>query len=301
MSKGKIITMIVAAVMVVSGISMLVVGLTVGASPVLSIGGRDQAVSKDIRTVTDTVDLSDFDKAEINVSSMDITIEEGSGYSLEYRVYEGAEPVAEVKGGHLTLKQPSGKSSFFIFDFRNVAEREKEYYKLTVPADLKSLDLDLDASSGDITVNGVNIEGRIDLSSGSMQIRDTESKDLELSASSGHINLENADLKELSLDVSSGDINLKSCKIDKIKGDSSSGEMTFDDIKADKIDLNSSSGDIVLNIRGDEEDYSFDIDTSSGDIKIGDKKMEDRYESGSNKSKSIKTETSSGDVNISFI
>ena len=60
------------------------------------------------------------------------------------------------------------------------------------------------------------------------------------------------------------------------------------------------SGDIVLNIIGGEDDYSYDIDTSSGDIKIGNRKLDGDYMTDDDKSKPIKAETSSGSVTISF-
>ena len=297
MGKGKIVVMIIAAIMVVSGICMLVIGLTVGASPVISIGNKKTAENKEIKIVSDTVDLDDFDKAKIDLSSIDMIIEKGSDYKLEYRVYEEDVPKYNVSGDKLTLTQPRN-TSFFMFDFRTVADREKEYYKLTLPDDLE--DLDLVVSSGDITINGINIDGRIDLSSGDININDSEGKDLEITTSSGCITIANAEYKKLRFDVSSGDVKITDSGIDKLKGESSSGYQTFDGLKTDEIDLRASSGDITLTIDGDEDDYSFDIDTSSGDIKVGDKKMEDDYESGDGKKGSIKIDTSSGNVTVNF-
>lgn len=297
MSKGKIVVMIIAALMVVSGISMLVIGLTVGAAPVISIGNSKAAENKEIKIVSDTVDLDDFDKAKIDLSSIDMIIEKGSDYKLEYRVYEEDVPRFDVSGGKLTLTQPSN-TSFFMFDFRTVADRDKEYYKLTIPDDLD--DLDLVVSSADITINGVNIDGRIDLSSGDININDSEGKDLEITTSSGCITIADAEYKKLKFDVSSGDVKVTDSEIDKLKGESSSGYQTFDGLKTDEVDLRASSGDITLGIIGDEDDYSFDIDTSSGDIRIGDKKMEDDYETGDGKKGSIKADTSSGSVTVNF-
>lgn len=299
MSRGKIIAMVVAAVMVVSGVSMLIIGLTVGASPIISIGNRNAADGTGIKTVSDTVELDDYDKAEIDVSSIDVIIEYGTGYSLEYVVREGREPAAMVKGGKLSMKQPS-QSSFFVFDFRNITDYEHEYYKLTIPKECKRLDLDLEASSADITVNGVSIEGSIDVSSGDVSINRTKGEDLKLTSSSGHIDLANAEYEKLNVEVSSGDISFKDCGIDELECSSSSGEMTFDDLDADNIDVKASSGDIVLNIIGKEDDYSYDIDTSSGNIKIGSRKLDGDYQTEDDKSKSIKAETSSGNVTISF-
>ena len=299
MSRGKIIAMVVAAVMVVSGISMLVIGLTVGASPVISIGNKNAAKGKDIKTVSDTVELDEYDKAEIDVSSIDVIIEHGTGYSLEYKAREGREPEVLVKGGKLSMKQPS-QSSFFVFDLRTVSDHENEYYKLTIPKECSLLELDLEASSADITVDGANLEGSIEVSSGDVSINRAKGEDLKLNSSSGHIDLANAEYEKLNVEVSSGDISFKDCGMDELECSSSSGEMTFDDIDADKIDLKSSSGDIVLNIIGREDDYSYEIDTSSGDIKIGNRKLDGDYMTDDDKAKSIKAETSSGNVTISF-
>lgn len=296
MSKAKITVLVIAAVMVVSGISMLIIGLTVGASPVISIGNR-KAGSSNYKMVGETLELNDFDKADIDVASMDVMIESGSEYKLEYRTYEGHEPITEVKGGHLTLKQPRDSVGFNM-DFRILSTQEGEYYKLTVPGEIK--DLDLNVSSGDIIINGVNVSGKADLSSGDISIRDSEGRDLDIETSSGSISLEDAGYRKLKLHASSGDIKLNECSMDELESKTSSGEMLLEDILTDRVDLSSSSGDVTLSVKGSEDDYSYDIDTSSGSIRVGDRKLEGDYSFGDNKEKSIKAETSSGNVTISF-
>ncbi|MCR5509207.1 MAG: DUF4097 domain-containing protein [Lachnospiraceae bacterium] len=298
MSKGKIILIAVAAFMFASGVSMLILGINTGAAPVISVGNR-KAFANGGKLVNGTVDLSDFDKADIDVASIDTVIEHGDSFRIEYQAYEENIPVAEVNGKTLKLKQPSN-GAFLSFDLRRLGGLENEYYRVIVPDSLDTLELKLSASSGKITVDKVNIEGKIDLSSGDIVIDGSKGDNLELEASSGHITLTDTDCKKLKLDVSSGDIKLSGCSVDEIKGEASSGSIRFDGVKTDDVDLDASSGEITLDILGNEDDYSFDIETSSGDIKVGDKKYEDSFKSDDHKPGSIKLSTSSGDVEINF-
>ena len=299
MSRSKIAALIIAAVMVVSGISMLILGLTVGAAPVVSIGNKDTVKKGGSTMESGNIDLDDFDSVRIDVSSVDTIIEKGDGYSLEYMAYNDSVPETEVKNGHLTITQP-GRNAFFMFDFRFFGNDQRPYYKLTVPDDCKKLDINLESSSGDFASEGINISGKLELSSGDVRISDSEGKELELKASSGSIDLEKVVLKKLKVRVSSGGVSIYDSRIDDITTDLSSGSTKLDDVEVKNADLESSSGDITLNLLGKEDDYSFDIDTSSGDIKIGDKKLDDHYETDGNKSGSIKADVSSGDVTIDF-
>ncbi len=299
MSRSKIAAMVVAAVMVVGGISMLIIGLNVGATPIINIGSRNTVKEGGDKMVSGTVDLDDFDSVMIDVSSMDTIIERGNGYRLEYMTYAEFVPETSVKKGHLTVKQPSN-TSFMMFDFRFLSDKERQYYKLTVPSDCKELEVELDSSSGKFTAEGVNINGKLDLSSGGISIRGSKGDELDIHASSGTVDLNGIEYEELKMKLSSGDFKVSDSRIEKITTDMSSGSTTLEDVEAEKVDMESSSGKITLDLIGKEDDYSFDIDTSSGEIKIGDKELDDHYETEGNKSKSIKVDASSGDVTVNF-
>ena len=60
------------------------------------------------------------------------------------------------------------------------------------------------------------------------------------------------------------------------------------------------SGSMDLEIAGSEDDYSYDLDATSGNFILGDKRIDKEYRSGDNKDKTIKADMTSGSLSISF-
>lgn len=249
--------------------------------------------------ITDTVDLTEFKRIDLDVSSINAYIEPGDGYKLEYRAYKDNLPEIQEHNGKLVVKQPTHFRVRFIM-FSNMFDNDEEFYKITVPKNSGLIDVDLNASSGRISVGNVDINGRIDISSGNIDLENITSEKLRLDATSGDIDIKNVELDELSVDITSGNLDASRCTTDELECKLTSGRMDFEELKVNKVDFDMTSGDADLEIVGKEDDYSYDLDATSGSFKLNGKRINDSYKTDGSKDKEIKAEMTSGSMSISF-
>ena len=179
-----------------------------------------------------------------------------------------------------------------------------------------STGLRVENSSGEVSVVGLDTDTvTIDLSSGSCEVEDVKAS-LEITASSGSFAVRNAD-GDKRLRTSSGKINVSEAE-GEIRAVSSSGSQTYEGI-AGSIDAEASSGSISVtdqrgslelrassgSLRGetvtvtgassfttssgsidfdftnDLDDFSFDLHSSSGTIRVGETRAKGRVVTGS--------------------
>ena len=246
--------------------------------------------------VEDTINLSEFDDIKIDVSSLNTYIEPGDSYKLEYHVREEYVPQVDQDGHELEIKQPS----HFGINIVGLFEDEDEYYRLIVPKDSGIFKVDVESSSGTVSVEDLQIKGKIKISSGNIKIKDIEGDELKLYASSGNISLENVNIEDLKLDISSGGIKAENCITDKLDAEMTSGNMNLEGIKFNKADFDMTSGNLKAVVSGKEEDYSYNLEATSGNLKVGDKRYGDKYKSGNDKDHMITVDMTSGNCNITF-
>lgn len=147
--------------------------------------------------------------------------------------------------------------------------------------------------SGDIVARAIFGESRIRSGSGDFRMERVGGT-LEAGTGSGDIELQDGEGR-ISLSSSSGDLELRGVSGD-IGATSSSGEVTVVDgegvfslastsgsVVAEEISLRNSSrfrsvsGDIELVLRGEPEEYSYDLRTVSGAIRVGDIQAGNRF------------------------
>ena len=222
----------------------------------LDEAGSEIKTSSEI--VEDTVAISEFEKLEVDVASINTYIKYGDEYKLEYRVLEENVPVVDQDGDTLSIEQPS--HVFGVnFSFDGYGE---QFYRITVPKDTKILDVDLDATSGKMSVEDVDIKGKIKLTSGDLILKDIDSDKLSITMTSGDANIENLAVNDLDIDMTSGSMDLE--------------------------------------LAGSEDDYSYKLEATSGDFRLGDKKIDKEYRSDDKKDKKITAEMTSGNLKITF-
>ena len=285
----------VAIGMSIFGFIVLATGLKMGAKPVVAIGNKQSGGSREL--IKESIELSKFDELDVDIASIGTYIEQGDSYRLEYQAYEDNVPKITENNDKLTVKQPSHSTFRFGVDFSG---DDEQYYRIIVPEDAGVLDVDLDAASGLISVDSVNIDGKVDIASGLVQIKNVESKELKVAAASGKVELENITTKKLKLDLSSGMMNVDNCTTKDLDAELTSGTMTFDRMTFDKADLDESSGKIELNVVGTKDDYSYDIEATSGSIKIDGNSVGKSYKTDGDKDKEIKADMTSGSLDITF-
>ena len=148
-----------------------------------------------------------------------------------------------------------------------------------------------ETSSGDIEVRNIRSEVRLNSTSGDIEVdeiignldMESTSGDMEVSGVEGEVEAEatSGDVSlggitgDLSVKTTSGEIELRSIK-GAISARSSSG-----DIEGYRIELTgdsnfrASSGDIDFSFVNDLDELSFDLESSSGDLRVGSKSSED--------------------------
>lgn len=175
--------------------------------------------------------------------SIDVTVDNSSGDVL----------ASNLTGRSLTFESSSGD-----IEMINVAS-----------------DLKVEASSGDIEIDGLvgNLEVRT--SSGSQRLKQIKG-DIEGRSSSGRISLRDIE-GNIVAETSSGGISLDGFR-GGLELESTSGNLRGDDVQltADAY-FKSSSGSISMELINDLESLSFDLKASSGALRVGSQRAEDRF------------------------
>lgn len=184
--------------------------------------------------------------------------------------------------GQLNLKVPHGievvvdNSSGDVY----AADLSGRNIKLEASSgDIEANDIDndllLETSSGDIELTGLSGNLKSKSSSGDQRLRNV-SGNIDGRSSSGRIDLQ--DIKgDIVAETSSGGIELDGFK-GGLKLESTSGSLNGDEIELTaNSSFRSSSGSIDIELVNDIESLSFDLNASSGSLRIGDRRAEDRY------------------------
>jgi DUF4097 and DUF4098 domain-containing protein YvlB len=192
-------------------------------------------------------------------------------------------------------------------------------------------DMDVTVSYGDLTLkDAAAAEADITLSSGRSRISDFQAGELNFRNSYGNADFTNintgdallpADVSYDSADItmSSGDVRITGMNIASVEIDNSYGNITCKDIIANdfrmelssgnlnvdasdlkNVDIRNSYGDVTLNLSAPAEDYSLDLDTSYGDIKVDGKSYDEHLVLENAGAGEITAKLSSGDIKVTF-
>lgn len=300
MNKWKIGVVIAGAALLALGVGLFIFGLSLGASPVVAIGRNQNGVSSKRNMISGTVDIKEFDNIKVNVASIDVEFEKGDGYRIEYSTYEDNVPVVDQKGSKLTVSQPDNNNIYILsLDF-SLKNDDRQVYKIIVPDDKTRYEIEMKATSGGVSIKDLDVKGEVGITSGDIDLQNVSSEDLALLATSGDINIEGSKIDKFDFKITSGSCNIKDCSFKDYKVKMSSGEIKIDDLTCDNAYFKLTSGDIKAVFAGNEEDYAYDIDMTSGDVRIAGSKFEGDYKKNNNTGKEIKIEMTSGSADIDF-
>jgi len=319
MSKTKAL-LIVSTILVFVGIAIAGAGVALGGTSdlshftnnggIISLGGSSKAEYG-------TVPVSQsFNKLEVTTTTIDVRIKTGDSCQVVYNVPEDRIPV--VTNSHDTLKVSIPKDNSF-FNFHFGTGTNNYYIEITLPENDKAYELDINGSTSDVTIDSVEMKGKIQLSTGDIIIKDCSLTSSKISVSTGDIKYTDCFIGKLEEKGSTGNHSFVRCDIDSLDISTSTGDVIFDeseikdfkvegstaDVKSygsdfEEFEAKLSTGDITLTLPGTMDDYDFEIKTSTGDINIGNNSYKKKCEIDERNDKEIKAQTSSGDINISF-
>lgn len=283
--------------------------------------------------VEETIDLKEFSKLTIDYSSVDITIEKSvsaNGYSISYCLPEVQLPRVSYQGKTCMIDEPSNISLQLNLNHKD------RYLKITVPSGADDYDVEIKSSSGDVTVNSVNINGKIDTISGDIYLLAVNSKSSEIITSSGDVTVSESTLDNGKLETTSGNIEIDNSSSSKFTVRSSSGDIVLCDDQFGDIYVNTTSGNTEieesrlkylehrstsgdLEIRDSElgsissdstsgfaeieldddiKNYNYSITTTSGSIEVGGIDAKREYEENNHAGNNIRISRTSGKVKI---
>lgn len=302
---------IIAGILVAAGICLAAVGWLFKGEfrpDIFNVGSS--AVITEANNKKEVISIKPFTKLTIDASAMDVYLVKGDKYELEVMVPQELMPKVEESNGHLDIKQPKINNINIV--------NTHIYYKVTVPND-DMVDVDIECTSGDINIDSVNFTGFVSQTSGDLSISNVNSEDLSFGSTSGGLSVKNLQAKNMIIEHTSGSMLFDGVVADRINIEVTSGESYFSNVtlsnlemettsgeietqKCDikNININGTSADIELNLSGSEEDYDYDIQTTSGDIKVGTMETERKYSTNGGKNQKIAIDITSGDTKIAF-
>ena len=299
MNKSKAGAVIGAVVILILGMAMIYFGLSIGAAPVVKMGDVNVSKYNDKDLKSGQIDIKAFDTLDIDIESMKIIVETGDDFDFEYKAYSENVPNVENKGN--TLKVSQKDNIFTIVDFRWIEGlNDDEYYKITVPKDTGIISTKLKASSGDISISDIAMDGKIEITSGRIELKNIKGNKLVLEATSGDVKTQNVTGDDLTVGLTSGSVVSEASSFKNTTIKATSGDIAFDALKTDNLKLDMTSGDALINIQGKEQDFDYKLDVTSGDVRIGNTVIDGNYSVNNGAERKIEADITSGKIAISF-
>lgn len=217
-------------------------------------GSEDTGSGTNRNRITYSEDLSPFSQIEIDTDVMNINIEKGDNYHLEYDCTENRQPEIEVTGNKLKLKQPKAKGWL----------RNHINYKcdmtLTIPEGTVLDNADITTDVGNVYINNTECNDiKLELDVGNLEIKLCTFKDSEIESDVGNIKINQSDIGNSNIETDTGDVNIKECEFKDIE--------IYNDIG--NVDLDSSHIDI--------SNYSVDLSTDLGAIRCNGTKQKKHF------------------------
>lgn len=200
---------------------------------------------------------------------------------------------------------------------------------LSFPADWTAKSVEVGATSGDISLRGLQLSGALSVSttSGDVLLTDCRCDDLDAGATSGSIDLQGCVCNKLTLGSTSGGLRAENCRCDKLEAGSTSGSVsvrseaesitlssTSGSVRCEavpagcRVRIHTTSGEVKLQLNDTSDGQHISVDTTSGDVYLdvpgamdldydtasGD--MSGRLESGGSGCPKVEIDTTSGDL-----
>ena len=208
-------------------------------------------------------DYTDFTSLDIDVDVMDITIQPGEAYSVQYTGNQKKmDPVISMSGDTLVVTQTIKKQRW------GSTNNVKCRLVITVPEDVSLENLTIQADVGDIDINDLTVT------------------DFDVSADVGDVDMDHVSMDQGKLGLDVGDLDMDNCSFTdfSVSCDVGDVKITADsDLSKYAVELSCDMGSVTVNDQDQKrsftqrgEDGSLTVTNSVGDIRV--KMTEDRKE-----------------------
>ena len=277
--------------------------------------------AKEERKWAEVRPLDAFHSIELQAKIADVIIEAGEGYSLS--LTEKLEPEVSVTDGVLRLREETEHAWFsrggvgsVFFGFGKAGR-----IRITVPSDVALQNCDLHVRAGNVSLQGVDAQDwKVIASAGNLKAAGINAKSFQVRCSAGNIRAERLKAEQLVLDSSAGNLRLEdvtgnetklrssagnvkcaSSSLGELQAQSSAGNVKLEDTSATAYRLKSSVGNIKLVLPGGESEYSYDLKSTHGDVRVGDEKHGKSYRTEDAEGKiPVEAVSSIGSVRVEF-
>lgn len=274
-------------------------------------------------------------------ASIELIASDSYGFEISLPQYVG-KPSWSITDGKLAIDASSQANMFSIVNFNIASHYVKVYYPVGNASVLKSVDLtassggillqgvsaesiSLKASSGSISAevpyyrqatarnssgsitfngNGDNASLILVANSGTIRADSSGCAIVDISNSSGSITLSGDTLPsaEVQLKASSGTIRSEIPAWQSLTAKNTSGSINIIGQPHGNTSASVSSGSITMTLNGDESDFSYDMSTTSGTIRIGGQRIGSpaRYSSDT-AGNTLMADATSGSIRVDFI
>lgn len=247
MRKAYQIFALTAAAMICAGIVFLTIGLAAGALPVMRIGT--------VNTEDFSQDFSDVTSVHIKMGVGSLRIEEGP-LRVEAKNISKNDFSCSQSGKMLEIKENSkGGIHLFGISLGFWDWDSRPTITLYLPSNYMLDEFRLDAGAGEIDVSSLRATGAdLRIGAGRVAMDAITCDTLAIQGGAGEIRMENALIKEANVQSGGGTVRINGAIL---------GNSRFE----------SGVGTLVLDLKGNEEDYRFEVSSGIGDVRINDTKV----------------------------
>lgn len=271
-------------ILLLAGVIIMTMGILLGGRPGFSFGfekdgGGFSLMSHDDQkygTILEKTKINSVQNIAIDVSSLDVYIEESDDFYIEYNT-RGEDIEYSDSNGLLSIKGTNKYST--KFSLLNFDIQETSYIRIYLPKDMEMQKIEIRDEYGDT------------------KISDVSSNELILQSTAGDMILKNVTADTMDCGQSYGTLTGRDLAAMKFNASTDGGDIDIKDFKTNNADIESGIGEVELKLAGAEEDYSFELDAGFGDSQLNGKELAGHYRI-DNGSKSVKVISRSGDIYI---
>lgn len=278
--------------------------------------------------------IGDITNIQIENGSVDIKVIEGDTFYVKGENLEEDSYTFTQEGETLIVKTDKHNFEFFhIGLFEEAATitltipRNMQFNTIAIKngsgdfnatTGLNTKQCSITDGSGDVELQEIKTEAfDINVGSGDLEVKDLTANDIDTSVGSGDVVLgyvvchkmrmnvgsgeftfKSLEARECDLDLGSGDMEGKNLKVMNMTAQTGSGDINLKGELTGVSTFTCGSGDVELDLDGDIEEYSFEIDGS--DIEVNGEDYPKNYKSDITKEKQLHLKAGSGNIDVTI-
>lgn len=282
------------------GILVVLGILIIGAAALFGVFGLALDLShfrlfKASKRETGTITLEDFRSLDVKTDAAAIElVSDSDSYYVDYSLINDDIKI-DNKDGRLTLEHKNHN----LFGF-NLGD--DSFIKVHVPKGASFDDIKLTGDTGAVKMKDISCSTAwLEADTGTVTLENSTTGDATLTTDTGAVHVTNSTVeKSLNAEADTGSIKLIDSTLNDIVVDTDTGSFHVNGTDFNTIEANLDTGSINIEAPGSRDDYSLELETDTGSVKINGSKEGKSLDQKGDTNKSIKAETDTGSVIIDF-